>query len=450
MDYPEAVRYLDSFIDYEKIGYKGRELFNLERMWRLAEIFNNPQDSFPVIHISGTKGKGSIASFISGILKEAGFNVGLYTSPHLIEPRERIKINNETINEDDFAFCAGGIKRKLDSENLGFSPTYFEIYTLLAFNYFKAEKIDFGVIEVGLGGRLDATNIVKPLISVVTPISYDHTHILGNSLEKIAFEKSGIIKTGCVVISAPQEEEALEVIRKKCESLNTPLILVGRDVGFKEIYHDSEKEIFDIRGIFTRYKHCTSRLLGRHQVINAACAVAAIESLEKTMSPSTDPNQPRRLIRGRLTNGIKKGLEKTENPARCEVIARNPYIILDGAQNRASANALKETIKRNFNYKRLILVLGILKEKDIRGVCEELAPLADSVILTKAKIERAEEPRSIARFTKAKFVTLTDSVGEAMEKAQVSAGPEDMILVAGSFFVAGEAWKTQSLLYQHR
>jgi len=447
MDYQEAIRYLGSFTDYEKIGYKGRGLFNLERMRRLAGIFNNPQDSFPVIHISGTKGKGSVASFVSNILTEAGFSVGLYTSPHLVEPRERIKVNNEMINENDFSFYTGGIKRKLDSENLGFSPTYFEIYTLLAFSYLRARKIDYGVIEVGLGGRLDATNIVKPLVSVITPISYDHTHILGNNLGKIAFEKSGIIKKGCVCVSAPQKEEALEVIRKKCKSLNAPFILAGTDMGFKEIYHDSEREIFDIRGIFARYEYCTSRLLGRHQITNAACAVGAVESLAQILS--TYPYQPRMLRGARLTESIKRGLKKAENPARCEVIAKNPRVVLDGAQNRASAKALKETIKRNFDYKRLILVLGISKGKDIRGVCEELAPLAYTVILTKANIERAEEPYKIKNFIKEKKPILTNSVKEALNKSRTLANARDMILITGSFFVLGELKKSLMLHFQH-
>ncbi len=430
MNCKEALRYLDSFIDYEKIGYKSRELFDLKRIRRLAQVFENPQDSFPAIHIAGTKGKGSIAAFISNILKEAGFTVGLYTSPHLTDGRERIKINNEMINEDDLAFHAGEIKRKLDRENHGFSPTFFEIYTLLAFNYFRVKKINYGVIEAGLGGRLDATNIIEPLVSVISPISYDHTHILGNSLEEIAIEKSGIIKKGCVSISAPQENPALEIIREKCKSLNVELILVGENISFCEIKHDSEREIFDLKGILGNYEGCVSRLLGRHQIINAACAAGIAESLRRRGVKISDES-------------IKKGIEETENSGRCEIIARNPYIILDGAQNRASANALKETIGRNFDYKKLILILGVSKKKDIKGIIEELSSLSDVLILTKANIERAEEPRAIARFIKKKDVILTDSVTEALRRARALASAEDMILVTGSFFVIGEVKKVK-------
>ena len=428
MNYKEALRYLDSFIDYEKIGYEGREAFDLERMRRLARIFGNPQGSFPVIHIAGTKGKGSIAAFISNILKEARFSIGLYTSPHLTDPRERIRINNVMIGEDDLAYHADEIKRKLDRENLSFPPTFFEIYTLLAFNYFKSKKIDYGVIEAGLGGRLDATNIVQPLISVISPISYDHTHILGDSLKKIALEKSGIIKKGCVTVSAPQEDSVLKVIRKQCEAMEAKFILVGKDIKAKEVYHDSEKEIFDIHGISGNYKHCVSHLLGRHQILNAACAVGIAESLKRRGAEITEEN-------------IKSGLGKTENPGRCEVIARNPYVILDGAQNRASANALKEMINRNFNYKRLILVLGISKDKDIKGVCEELVSLAAAVILTKADIERGREPREIEKFITDKNVFLRESVREALTKGKALATIDDLILITGSFFVLGEAKK---------
>jgi len=206
MKHKEAVRYLESFIDYEKIGYAEKGVFSLERMKCLAGLFGNPQDSFRAIHIAGTKGKGSVASFASGILREAGFRAGLYTSPHLLDPRERIKINGKMISEADLASSAGEIKEKLKEKKPDFSPTFFEIYTILAFNYFKAKKIDFGVIEAGLGGRLDATNIVNSFISAITPVSYDHTHVLGVTLGKIASEKSGIIKKGLRMCKRPPGE----------------------------------------------------------------------------------------------------------------------------------------------------------------------------------------------------------------------------------------------------
>ena len=426
MNYKKAVKYLDSFVDYEKIGYITREPFKLDRMRSLAKLFGNPEESFPAIHVAGTKGKGSTSAFIAGILKEAGYKTGLYTSPHIEISRERIKIDDRMISESDFAFYAGEIKKTLEGRELAFQPTFFEIYTILTFNYFKDKKIDFGVIEVGLGGRLDATNIVRPLVSVITPISYDHTHILGRTLEKIAFEKSGIIKSGCVTISAPQEREVLKVIQEKCESLGVELIEVGKDINFKELYHDDEKEIFNIKGTMRDYSSCEIRLLGVHQVLNATSAAAVAETLNKKGIKLTK-------------TAVKEGMRKTKNPGRCEIIARNPYIVTDGAQNKASANALKKTLKRNFSYKRLILVLGISKEKDIGGLCEELIPLADEIILTKAKIERAENPHKIARFIRKKEIIFADSVTESLKLALLFAKKEDMILITGSFFLIQEA-----------
>jgi len=440
MRYREAVRYLNSLADYEKTGHKASLSFDLERMRRLAELFDKPQESFRSIHIAGTKGKGSVAAFISAVLMEEGFRAGLYTSPHLVTPRERIKVNNEMISEAALAFHAGGIKKKLAKKNVGFTPTYFEIYTLLAFNYFRARKIDFGVIETGLGGRLDATNIVRPLVSVITPVSRDHTRVLGEDVKSIAVEKSAIIKKKSTAVSAPQDEKVIDIIRKRCRRLGARLILAGEDIKFSEISHDTRREVFDIAGENGNYGPLLIRLLGRHQIANAACAIGAIEALGKKIS----------------VPAIKKGLAKARNPARCEVMARKPYIVLDGAQNRASAAALKETIKRNFSYRRLILVLGISKEKDIKGVCDELFSAADHVILTRAITKRAESPRVIARFAGKKNVTLTNSVNEAMKKARSLAGEPDMILAAGSFYVAGEikkmkvnrTWKTRSLRYQ--
>ena len=431
MNYKEAVRYLNSFIDYEKIGYRDRQAFKLDRMRCLARLFGNPENSFPAIHVTGTKGKGSIAAFTANILKEAGFNTGLYTSPHLVTPRERIKLNGEMINEHDFTYHAERIKRKLEREKLDFSPTFFEIYTILAFNYFKAKKINYAVIEVGLGGRLDATNIVSPLVAVISPISREHTLILGNTLEKIAREKSGIIKKGCVLVSAPQKEGALSVIRKKCKSLATPLVLIGKDIDFKEIHHDCEKEVFNIMVAPGEYRHCVSRLLGYHQIVNSSCAVGAIEALKKKGARVSEEN-------------IKKGIETTINPGRFEIISKNPYIVLDGAQNRESARALKETVKRNLAFKRLILVLGISKDKDMKGIAGELAPLADIIILTKAKIARAEDPHVIKALIKNKNAIVTHFVSNAVKKAEALAGSEDLILVTGSFFVIGEAKEGKS------
>jgi dihydrofolate synthase/folylpolyglutamate synthase len=431
MTYKQALQYLDSFIDFEKLGYVDKSSFKLERMRRLARIFGNPQDAFPSVHITGTKGKGSIAVFIAGILKEAGYCAGLYTSPHLVTPRERIRINNEMISEEDFAREAGTVQKKLMKEDPGFSPTFFEIYTLLAFSYFKNRKIDFGVIEVGLGGRLDATNIITPEVAVMSPVSHDHTYILGDTLGEIATEKSAIIKEGSVCVSAPQKEEALAVIRERCKEVGSELVLVGKEITVDEVYYDSQNEVFTIRGALDTYEKCISHVIGKYQAANAACAAGIAEVMKKRgahISPRS----------------IKEGIEKAAHPGRCEVVSKHPYIIFDGAQNRESASALRETLRRNFAFDRLILVFGISKDKDIKGVCEEIVPAADSVILTKAKIERGAEPDRLKECAQAETAYIADSVEKAIEKARALATEHDMILVTGSFFIIGEARKALS------
>jgi len=430
METSAALQYLNTFLDYEKLGYKDMEAFRLERIRALLGCFAHPEEGFPALHVAGTKGKGSTAAFLAGILEEAGFKVGLYTSPHLISLRERIRFNGEMIKEEELAHQAGEIKNVLEKADLKFAPTFFEIYTALAFNYFRAKRIDFGVIETGLGGRLDATNVVKTAVSVITPVSFDHQEILGERLGDIAREKSGIIKKNSYCVSAPQEDEAISVIREKCAACDVPLALVGKDILFDEIHHDIEREVFGVRGILGEYTPCVTSLLGSHQIVNASTAIGAIESLKK--SGVSVPEE-----------AIKKGIEKTRNSARCQIIERNPLLVLDGAQNRSSAASLRTTITRNFVYDKLILVLGVLKGKDIKGISDELAGLADRIILTRAKNERSEDPEKLAKFVKGKDVKKTHSVREAVLEARANAKINDLILVAGSFYVAGEAMEVR-------
>ena len=426
MNYTEALHYLNSFIDYEKIGYTDRKNFKLDRTRDLARIFGNPERSFTALHITGTKGKGSTAVFISEILKSAGFRVGLYTSPHLLDPCERICINGSSISTSDFTLHVQAVRDGLAKENLGFSPTFFEIYTILAFQYFRAHDVDFGVIEVGLGGRLDATNIVNALVSVITPISYDHTTILGNDLKLIAQEKCGIIKRNSVCICAPQDKGVLEIVKRKCTRQNSELVVIGRDMAVREIEHSATREVFTIRGMLDTYDDCSSRLLGRHQIVNAACAVGVAEALK------------RRGARIRYGD-IDAGLKNAANPGRCEVVPGKPRIICDGAQNRASARVLRDTLNRNFGTDSVILVLGVSRDKDVKGICEELMPVAKKVIITKYRGQRAENPKTIEQHIRGREVIITTSVADAMKAAYSVTGNEATIVVTGSFFVVAEA-----------
>jgi len=402
------------------------------------------------------------------MLREGGFKVGLYTSPHLSDFRERIRILKPSrkyrtpgvdfeglISKRDLVLLINRLKPAIQKYNAGseYGPlSFFEVYTALAFVYFKEKKTDFVVLETGLGGRLDATNVVDPLICAITPISYEHTQKLGNTLRMIAGEKAGIIKRrpACpagrqdikavrseaypprrgpghqlAVVSAPQEKEALKVIRNRCKKVGAKLYEVGKDINLRV-----KGSGFRVQGPRDIYVNLKTGLLGRHQLDNAAVAIGAIEAL--------------RVYNIEISHeGIRKGLYDTIWPGRLESVGKNPAIILDGAQNIASAAALKNAIKGNFRYKRLILVFGISKDKDIKGVSGQLWPLADNIILTRADNPRAagaEEIEHITKSVRSKTLPVkTANVKEAVALAKRSADKEDLILVTGSLFAVGEA-----------
>jgi dihydrofolate synthase/folylpolyglutamate synthase len=481
MTYREALQYLESFINYEKIvAWSYKQSLKLERIKDFLSTVNNPQSSLKCLHVAGTKGKGSTCAFLTYMLRQAGYKVGLYTSPHLSDFRERIRIlgYQDTrslarrgsglpsvashqlkkdfegmISKNELANLVTRLKPAIDKYNKDskYGPlSFFEVYTSLALVYFKEKKTDFLVLETGLGGRLDATNVVRPLVCAITPISYEHTQKLGNTLGQIAAEKAGIIKGyqvtpstrlgtpfgrkspghQSIVISAPQEKEARDVIRQRCKKLEAKLYEVSRDIIFKEIDGG-----FSIEGIFGRYPNLKINLLGRYQLVNASVAVGAIEAL-KFYGITVD------------IGSIRAGLYHTVWPGRCEVIAKNPWIVLDGAQNIASALALKQAIKENFSsggrlgqnkkFKKLILVFGISKDKDIKGTCLELADFADVVVLTKSRNPRAQPPEALAEYFKDKPTYITQNVKKAKELAKRFAGRQDLILVTGSLFVVGE------------
>jgi dihydrofolate synthase / folylpolyglutamate synthase len=458
MTYPEVIDYLESFINYEKItAWPYKESLKLERIKDFLALIGNPQDHLRCIHIAGTKGKGSTCAFIAYILKESGYKVGLYTSPHLFDFRERIRILipgfsgdfEGMISKRELTVLVRKLKLSIDDYNRssGYGPlSFFEVYTSLAFIYFKEKGVDFVVLETGLGGRLDATNVVNSLACAITPLSYEHTQKLGNTLKEIASEKAGIIKrhrddSGAprhkdtktqadqpVVISAPQEPEAMRVIQNRCLETGVKLYQVGQDIIYRQDSETQRRKVnnaFTIRGVFGRYNNLKIKLAGEHQLVNAAVAIGVIAALKA-----------RNIKVG--VDGIRKGLYNAIWPGRCEIVSRKPYIVLDGAQNIASARAIKGTIKRDFKYKKLILILGISKDKDILGVCNELRDLADKVILTKADNPRAADPGSLAKSFRGQENYITGSVKEAEAKAVRLAKKEDLILVCGSLFVVGE------------
>ncbi|MBU0606161.1 MAG: bifunctional folylpolyglutamate synthase/dihydrofolate synthase [Candidatus Omnitrophica bacterium] len=432
MTYQEALQYLNRFVNLEKKdSYDYNLSCKLDRMRRLCSLLGDPQDAVRAIHVAGTKGKGSTSVMIQSILKNAGFKTGLYTSPHLASFRERIRIDDELISEGDLGSILDTIKAAVD-ECAGDEPSFFEIYTVLAYIHFKSENVDFAVYETGLGGRLDATNVVEPLVCAITSISFDHTGMLGDTLEKIAYEKAGIIKNDSICVSAPQEAEALSVIEKVCTEKNAELVLVGRDIKFNELSASDEGEVFNVTALFEKYDNLHMKMLGFHQVVNATVAIGVIEGL-RLSGVSVGKS------------AVRRGIGSVTWPGRLEVVRkRSPRIILDGAQNKASADALARSVRKLFKYGKLILVLGVSKDKDIKGILKELVPISDTIILTKSEIaERAMDPAAIHGLItpKSKDVIITRDVKDAIDKAIQKAGPSDLVLVTGSLFVVGQARK---------
>ncbi|MBN3038253.1 MAG: bifunctional folylpolyglutamate synthase/dihydrofolate synthase [Candidatus Omnitrophica bacterium] len=448
MSYQKAQDHLNSFINYERLNrYPYRSSFRLNRAKRLLEFLGNPHLSLRCVHIAGTKGKGSTCAFIAHILKEAGFKVGLYTSPHLLDVRERIRIlkpssislhlsADDKIPKKDFARLIEKTKpyaEKLRKTRLG-SLSYYELLTALAFLYFKSERCDFVVLETGIGGRLDATNVCQAELCALTPISYEHREVLGNTLEEIAREKVEIVKPATrAVITAPQRPTVLRIIKRQTRRTGARLLQVGKEIRIRNESLASRSQSFDLTGVFGDYSGLKMHLLGMHQITNAAVALGCIGYFKRQGVNIS-------------TKAIKEGLKKTLWPGRLDIISHWPKIVLDGAQNQASAHALKKSLKSFFKFKNLILVLGVSQDKDVRGISKELVPISDRIILTKSENPRAMHPEIIKKFISASKgpVCLTDNTKEALEMAVECVDGNDLVLVTGSLFLVAEVLKLKN------
>ncbi len=431
--YNKALDYLYSFVDYslKHSSELAKAEFNLDRMFALMEELGNPQSKYPIIHVAGTKGKGSVCALCASALKEAGYKVGLYTSPHLLDFCERIQVGGEPISHEFLVELVEEIKPAVAKIP---KLTTFEITTALGFLAFAKQGCNAAVIEVGLGGRLDATNIVMPKVSVITSLSYDHMAVLGDTLAKIAGEKAGIIKRGVPVVSSSQKEEAREVILRVAILRDSKVTLIGKDIKFESLSSSLDRQSLRIADDL---RHSTFDLqlplLGTHQLENAATAYAALKVSGLEMSDEA----------------IQKGFAQVKWPARFEILKREPPVVIDSAHNRESALRLRQTLDEYFPNEPVILLFCALEDKDISGMLEELKPRLEYVVATHADHPRAPSAEWIAEQVRTIGIPVeaVSPVSSALEHALELAGTRKLILAAGSVAFAGEvsaAWQKRT------
>ncbi len=458
MNYIDALNYL-----YDPARVKGERSIKtghtrtLEPMARALAQLGDPQTRYPTLHVAGSKGKGSISAMLASVLQAAGYRVGLFSSPHLHTYRERMQINGELPSEAEIVDLLTRLRPVFDAMP---ELITFELSTALAFTLFAERPVDVAVIEVGLGGRLDATNVIRPLVSVITALSLEHTDILGHTIEEIAGEKAGIIKPGVPVVAAPNPPAALEVIRETATVRGAPLVQVGLDVPYtvgearpdgqwfeaRRLTKDEGRQTMDEGHAPSHNGHPSSLvlrpsgwsrywlpLLGEFQVANAVCALTAIDLVRQrglTVSEAA----------------LRDGLAKVRWPARLEVLSRAPLVVADGAHTPESAALVVAALRRHLQFERLVLVFGALQDKDVGGMLDALLPAASQVIVARSRYPRSHTAETLAALVTERggpLVGALDDVADGLARALSLAGPNDLILVTGSLFVAAaarEAW----------
>jgi len=426
--FDEALAYLDGLLLGRTPGPQAYTPVKIERMRYLCDLLGHPERAFPAVLVAGTKGKGSTAAMIAAMASAAGFRVGLYTKPHLAEFRERMRIGGELIPPDELTGLVAELRDAVARRNggPGWPPTYFEASAALAFMYFSRRRVDLAVVEVGIGGRFDATNVVEPIVSVITTIDYDHTDLFGHNLRQIAAEDAGIIRPRGLVVTAPQPHAALKVLEQAAAAQGATLIRVGRDVRYRTLRASSAGLHVSIFGRAQRYRDLTVPLLGRHQAHNAAAAVAAVEALG-----AAGFAVPEAAVRG--------GLAGLSWPARIEIVRCHPTVIVDVAHNAVSFRALRAVLDETFAGRRVVLVLGLLGSKDLGGIARIIGPRAEVVVATRAHDERAVSAAEVAAAFRPLVpeVYVVDDPVDAVEFALAASGHENLICVTGSFHVAG-------------
>ncbi len=382
---------------------------------------DNPQDTYKCIHVAGTNGKGSIASALSSILRTSGYKVGLYTSPHLVKFNERICINNKPVSDKNIVESYKAVNKVIQS-NL--EATFFELTTAMALYEFNRQKVDWAVIETGMGGRLDATNIIKPVISIISNISVEHQRYLGSAIEQIASEKGGIIKKAVPVITGVKQKKTTSVLKKIAAEQSAPFYRLGNEFRIRR----NKNRTFSYFGINTVWKNMRTGLLGAHQIVNAAIVLAACEILSHNKTNLS-------------FQSIKQGLAQNKWPGRLEIVSSSPLIILDGAHNLIATRCLAKFLSENLTKRKITLVTGILDDKPYAAMLACLLPLCNKVILTRPKVNRALSPERLFPAAKKiiQDIEIIHDVGKAIKYAIKTASVNDAICIAGSLYLVGEA-----------
>jgi len=411
---------LDYLYGLEKFGM----IFGLTQAERILNAIGDPHKEVQAIHIGGTNGKGSTAAMMSSILQKEGYRVGLYTSPHLIRFTERIKVNGKEIEEEEVAALTGWMRKEIEAVGILPPFTFFDFTTAMALHYFKQKLVDLAILEVGLGGRLDSTNVVDPLIAIITNIAKDHEEVLGKSILKIAREKAGIIKKRKPLITAATQPHVLRLFSKVCQGKGAPYFRVGKE--FR--YVRAEDGDFDYEGLNRKLWGIHLNLKGFHQVINATTALGATEVLENLGYPIS-------------THAMIDGLKEVNWPGRLEIVSSSPRVILDGAHNPAGALVLKESLEKEFQYQNLILLIGIMKDKDIPSMLRLLAPLAHHIIFTKPHTDRATAPSLLKKALgqNGEKAEVAEDLREAIERGLSLTQKDDLLCITGSLYTVGEA-----------
>ncbi len=413
-------RSLDYLYGLEKFGM----IFGLTKVEEILEAVGNPHREIQAIHIGGTNGKGSTAAIIASILRREGYRVGLYTSPHLIRFTERMKVNEKEIEKEEVASLTEWMRERIETAGIAPPFTFFDFTTAMAFLYFKQKMVDLAVLEVGLGGRLDSTNVIDPLLSIITNIGKDHEDVLGKGVLRIAREKAGIIKESRPLITAATQPQVLRLFSKICREKKAPFFRVGKEFRYVLAGEGS----FSYEGLHRKLWGLSLNLRGSHQMINATAALGAMEILDD--------------LGYRVSNdAMTEGLKEVDWPGRLEVVCSSPRVLLDGAHNPDGALSLKESLEKDFQYHHLILLIGIMKDKDVHSILHSLSPLAGRIILTRPGTDRAASPALLRKALgrNGKKAEVIEDFRKAIDRGLSLTGEEDILCITGSLYTVGEA-----------